>query len=128
MILPTIFFNFRATCKGKAIPDDHVALLFFEAIDKILSKKKNALIGVHCTYGLNRTGYMICRYLIQKKGWKPQKAIEAFNEARGHSMERENYIKDLKKATWNDDLHLLQQNGGQGEKSGGKIEEQSPFC
>ena len=69
------FLNFRATCKGKAIPDDHVALLFFEAIDKILSKKKNALIGVHCTYGVNRTGYMICRYLIQKMGWNPQKAI-----------------------------------------------------
>ena len=43
-------------------------------------------------------------------------------------MERENYIKDLKKATWNDDLHLLQQNGGEGELLSGKIEEQSPFC
>ena len=36
----------------------------------------DALIGVHCTHGLNRTGYMVCRYLIQKLKWDPQKAID----------------------------------------------------
>ena len=36
----------------------------------------DSLIGVHCTHGLNRTGYMICRYLIQKLKWEPKKAID----------------------------------------------------
>ena len=55
--------------------------------------------------------------------------IDTFNEARGHSIERENYIKDLNKANWNDNLRLLQQNGGEDEiLVGGKIEEPSPFC
>ena len=50
-------------------------------------------------------------------------------QARGHSIERENYIKDLNKANWNDNLRLLQQNGGEDEiLVGGKIEEPSPFC
>nr|XP_058917986.1 RNA/RNP complex-1-interacting phosphatase-like [Kogia breviceps] len=34
------------------------------------------LIGVHCTHGLNRTGYLICRYLIDVEGMWPDDAIE----------------------------------------------------
>ena len=37
----------------------------------------DALIGVHCTHGVNRTGYLICRYLIEKLDWDPQKAIDS---------------------------------------------------
>jgi atypical dual specificity phosphatase len=25
-------------------------------------------LGVHCTHGLNRTGYLICRYMVEKLG------------------------------------------------------------
>ncbi|XP_061655167.1 uncharacterized protein LOC133489907 isoform X6 [Phyllopteryx taeniolatus] len=48
-------------------PDLHHALL--PAADK--------LIGVHCTHGLNRTGYMICRYLIDVDGMDPAEAIKS---------------------------------------------------
>ncbi|KAK2501706.1 hypothetical protein MC885_007411, partial [Smutsia gigantea] len=34
------------------------------------------LIGVHCTNGINRTGYLICRYLIDVEGWDPDTAIQ----------------------------------------------------
>lgn len=34
------------------------------------------LIGVHCTHGLNRTGYLICRYLIDVDEMDPEEAIE----------------------------------------------------
>ena len=52
----------------------------------MLAKNPKALIGVHCLYGLNRTGYMICRYLIEMKGWAPKDAIDAFEDARGETM------------------------------------------
>ncbi|XP_058279726.1 RNA/RNP complex-1-interacting phosphatase isoform X3 [Hirundo rustica] len=55
------------------------------------------LIGVHCTHGLNRTGYLVCRYLIDVEGMEPNAAIELFNESRGHPIERANYIQDLQK-------------------------------
>ena len=35
----------------------------------------DALIGLHCTHGVNRTGYLICRYLIEKLKWNPDDAI-----------------------------------------------------
>lgn len=34
------------------------------------------LIGVHCTHGLNRTGYLICRYLIDVDGMEPAAAVQ----------------------------------------------------
>ena len=43
---------------------------------KEYSNISDALIGVHCTHGVNRTGYLICRYLIEKLDWDPQKAID----------------------------------------------------
>ena len=39
----------------------------------------DGLIGVHCTHGVNRTGYLICRYLIERLKWKPEDAILGIN-------------------------------------------------
>ena len=44
--------------------------------------------------------------MIQKLNVQPQNAINAFNEARGHGMERQNYIDDLLSANWNDDVFI----------------------
>jgi len=54
------------------------------------------LVGVHCTHGLNRTGYMICRYMIDELRYSAQEAIEMFESCRGHPMER--YKKSLEEA------------------------------
>lgn len=33
------------------------------------------LIGVHCTHGLNRSGFLVCRYMIEEMGKPPLDAI-----------------------------------------------------
>ena len=64
----------------------------------------DALIGVHCTHGVNRTGYLICRYLIQKLKWDPEEAIQKFAEYRGHPIERPNYLESLKNLPKNESM------------------------
>lgn len=83
--------------EGHAVPSATVQQTFFEAVDKFLyhNAHNERLIGVHCTHGLNRTGYLVCRYMIDRMHFQPQAAIDAFNDARGHSIERENYLDDL---------------------------------
>ncbi|XP_011310881.1 RNA/RNP complex-1-interacting phosphatase [Fopius arisanus] len=82
---------------GHQVPSESCVLLFFKAMDSFLSTaQSDEVIGVHCTHGLNRTGYLICRYLIQQLGWKADDAIEAFEEARGHKIERQAYVDHLK--------------------------------
>lgn len=84
---------------GHQVPDDETILKFKSAVNGFLKENKDndKLIGVHCTHGLNRTGYLICRYLIDVEGMRPDDAIDLFNRCRGHCLERQNYIEDLQK-------------------------------
>ncbi|XP_062988931.1 uncharacterized protein LOC134402925 [Elgaria multicarinata webbii] len=83
---------------GLEVPDDPTILQFKKWVRKFLweNAENDKLIGVHCTNGINRTGYLICRYLIDVEGWDPETAIQAFGEARGHHMDGNIYLTDLK--------------------------------
>ncbi|XP_054838467.1 uncharacterized protein LOC129331866 isoform X2 [Eublepharis macularius] len=83
---------------GLEVPDDPTILQFKKWVRKFLweNAENEKLIGVHCTNGINRTGYLICRYLIDVEGWDPETAIQVFGEARGHHMDGSRYLTDLK--------------------------------
>ncbi|CAF0722840.1 unnamed protein product [Adineta steineri] len=68
---------------------------FFRVVNSFLhdNQHNDKLIGIHCTHGINRSGYFIVRYLIEILGLQPNDAIAAFNRARGHQIEK--YIDDL---------------------------------
>ncbi|KAM4532061.1 RNA/RNP complex-1-interacting phosphatase-like [Fundulus diaphanus] len=82
---------------GHEVPSDATILSFKRAVHRFLqdNKDNDKLIGVHCTHGLNRTGYLICRYLIDVEGMDPAEAVHLFNSSRGHTIERQNYLEDL---------------------------------
>jgi len=54
------------------------------------------IVLVHCTHGLNRTGYFICNYLITALGYHGQGAIDMFERARGHTMKYEKCKRALR--------------------------------
>ncbi|KAM4538939.1 RNA/RNP complex-1-interacting phosphatase-like isoform 2-T3 [Odontesthes bonariensis] len=87
--------------EGHQIPSDALILSFKRAVRRFLKENQDndKLIGVHCTHGLNRTGYLVCRYLIDVDGLHPLAALELFNSCRGHCIERQNYLHDLRRAT-----------------------------
>lgn len=82
---------------GHVVPADNIIYRFFDVVEKFKKRttNKDVVIGVHCTHGVNRTGYIVCRYMIERLGFDPTEAMKAFNEARGHKIERKNYIDDL---------------------------------
>ncbi|XP_053306480.1 uncharacterized protein LOC128468725 [Spea bombifrons] len=82
---------------GLKIPDDCTIHQFKRVVRRfILSNSDNdKLIGVHCTTGINRTGYLICRYLIDVDGWDPETSINVFAQCRSHPIEGSVYIDDL---------------------------------
>ncbi|XP_053677277.1 RNA/RNP complex-1-interacting phosphatase [Anopheles nili] len=83
---------------GRVVPPWKSVLRFIDVVNGYLKDPNydGKLVGVHCTHGLNRTGYFICAYLILELGYQPMEAIRLFNTKRGHQMERENYLKSLK--------------------------------
>ncbi|XP_061657973.1 RNA/RNP complex-1-interacting phosphatase [Syngnathoides biaculeatus] len=96
--LPASLGHVKVLTKGHVVPADNAIFAFKRAVRRFLRENadNDKLIGVHCTHGLNRTGYMICRYLIDVDGMDPDEAIQLFNSCRGHDMERSNYIDDLR--------------------------------
>lgn len=73
---------------------------FIKLVDRLRSKppeagSKDALIGVHCHYGFNRTGFFICSYLIEKEGYGVQQAIDEFGEHRQPGIRHEHFLDTL---------------------------------
>ncbi|XP_077354544.1 RNA/RNP complex-1-interacting phosphatase isoform X2 [Festucalex cinctus] len=95
--VPSSLRHVKIPTAGHVVPADDAILAFKRAVRRFLrdNRRNDKLIGVHCTHGLNRTGYLICRYLIDVDGMDPAEAIKLFNSCRGHDIERENYIHDL---------------------------------
>lgn len=73
---------------------------FINTIEEFLSRNgdNDLLIGVHCSNGVDRTGFFICNYLICKLGYSSHQALNVFESARGHPIERGLYIQALHKA------------------------------
>lgn len=86
-------------CEGRGtLPGDAKVKVFMDAVAEFSARYPDKLIGVHCTHGLNRTGYMICRYMMEKLSIPADTAISAFATARGHPIERPTYLDDLTNA------------------------------
>ncbi|EFX63987.1 hypothetical protein DAPPUDRAFT_118640 [Daphnia pulex] len=77
-------------CGGRGtIPFEAIVHRFFDVVDAFLlsAHSRGKVLMVHCTHGLNRTGYLVSRYLVERR---------AFNQARGHNIERHNYLAALR--------------------------------
>jgi len=89
---PTTVKHVKIEIQGQKNPSE----LKIQEFIKTVSESKG-FVGVHCTHGLNRTGYLVCCYLIEKKGFSVPKAISAFNRAREDEagFHKVDYINNL---------------------------------
>ncbi|KAL9124483.1 MAG: hypothetical protein Q9217_006190 [Psora testacea] len=62
---------------------------------KNVPTKHEPLIGVHCHYGFNRTGFFLCSYLIEKEGYGVQQAIDTFGAARPPGIRHAHFLDEL---------------------------------
>ena len=53
------------------------------------------LVGVHCHYGFNRTGFFICSYLIEKEKYGVQQALDEFQKQRPPGIRHDHFIDTL---------------------------------
>ncbi|KAG6795527.1 tyrosine-protein phosphatase F54C8.4 [Apis mellifera caucasica] len=84
--------------RGREVPSMDVVNRFFKTMDDFTSAcGEDDIVGVHCTHGVNRSGYLICRYLVQQLGWELENCLKAFETARGYPIDRKIYINALQK-------------------------------
>ena len=53
------------------------------------------MIGVHCHYGFNRTGFFVCCYLIEREHYGVQQAIDEFATHRPPGIRHEHFLDQL---------------------------------
>ena len=51
--------------------------------------------GVHCTHGFNRTGFLICSYLVEKMDWGIDAAVHTFALTRPPGIYKGGYLREL---------------------------------
>lgn len=88
---------YKCATVSKVVPDLGSIRRFIRLIDDILESTdiEDPLIVVHCHYGFNRTGFLICCYLIEKLGWSVQEAVDGYKMAKAPGIKHQHFIDAL---------------------------------
>uniref|UniRef100_A0A8D0D830 mRNA-capping enzyme n=1 Tax=Sander lucioperca TaxID=283035 RepID=A0A8D0D830_SANLU len=86
----------KLQCKGHGeCPSKETTSMFIRLCEHFVEKNPTELIGVHCTHGFNRTGFLMCAYLVEKMDWSIEAAVAAFSQARAPGIYKGEYLKEL---------------------------------
>lgn len=74
----------------------------FEAINAVAAaaaefwaRRPGDYIAIHCAYGFNRTGFVVCSYLCQECGLTVPEALESFAQARPPGVKHGKFVDEL---------------------------------
>lgn len=75
-----------------------------EAVDRVVAaaagiwrRRPDAFIAIHCAYGFNRTGFVLCAYLCQVLGMTVDEALAAFAAARPPGVRHTEFVQELRR-------------------------------
>ncbi|XP_035210837.1 mRNA-capping enzyme-like isoform X2 [Stegodyphus dumicola] len=86
----------KLQCRGHGeCPSVEQTTFFIEICQRFISRNPLEVIGVHCTHGFNRTGFLIIAYLIESLSWSVDAAVRCFSLARPPGIYKEDYIEEL---------------------------------
>ncbi|CAH8462854.1 unnamed protein product [Schistosoma intercalatum] len=87
----------KIECKGnEERPTSEQVNLFIQIVNQFLDNNTgNQKIGVHCTHGFNRTGFMIIAYLVEELNYGVDIAVQIFSDARPPGIYKADYLEDL---------------------------------
>lgn len=86
----------KLQCRGHGeTPSEEQTRSFIEIVDGFINDRPLDIIGVHCTHGFNRTGFLIVSYMVEKLDCSVEAALNAFAEARPPGIYKGDYIKEL---------------------------------
>lgn len=68
---------------------------FIKLVEDFLNLNPMSFIAVHCTHGFNRTGFLICSYLVEALDWSIDAAVEAYANVRPPGIYKQQYVDEL---------------------------------
>ncbi|KAF7378830.1 mRNA-capping enzyme [Vespula maculifrons] len=88
----------KLQCRGHGeTPSDEQTRFFVQVCKQFISHNPLEVIGVHCTHGFNRTGFLIISYLVEIDGTSVDAGLAEFAAVRPPGIYKVDYIKELYK-------------------------------
>ncbi|XP_069698204.1 mRNA-capping enzyme [Periplaneta americana] len=86
----------KLKCRGHGeTPSEEVAKAFFLICDEFIHQNPLEIIGVHCTHGFNRTGFLIVSYLVAQMDCSVAAALNQFALVRPPGIYKGDYLEEL---------------------------------
>ncbi|XP_055586524.1 mRNA-capping enzyme [Uranotaenia lowii] len=86
----------KLQCRGHGeTPSREQTNAFIELVDEFNRDHPVEIIGVHCTHGFNRTGFLIVSYMVERMDCSVEAALASFARARPPGIYKEDYIREL---------------------------------
>lgn len=86
----------RMPCQGYfAPPSEELTTDFIQRCARFIDQHPLELIGITCTHGFNRTGFLIVSYLVEKLDHSVDAAVELFAQARQPGIFKQDYLDEL---------------------------------
>ncbi|XP_019851710.1 PREDICTED: mRNA-capping enzyme-like isoform X1 [Amphimedon queenslandica] len=86
----------KITCEGHNVAPDVEKVKEFQMVcGEFFKDHPYGVVGVHCTHGFNRTGFLIVSYLIDVECWDLEAAVATFSVARPPGIYKEHYLHEL---------------------------------
>ena len=86
----------KLMCEGRdETPTPDQVGTFNRICTEFIDKNPNDLIAVHCTHGFNRTGFLICSFLVEVEDWSIEMAIQSFATSRPPGIYKQDYLNEL---------------------------------
>ncbi|XP_050362183.1 mRNA-capping enzyme [Nymphalis io] len=79
----------------KETPSEDQTQLFIDIVRANINANPDNLIGVHCTHGFNRTGFLIIAYLVLENNCGLLAAIQEFSRNRPPGIYKQDYLEEL---------------------------------
>ena len=88
------YYKFPTVSKQPPQADEVAA--FIDLVDRIRAERQQqGLIGVHCHYGFNRTGFFLVSNLVERLNMRVEAAIDLFERARPPGIRHSHFIDQL---------------------------------
>ncbi|RVE54673.1 hypothetical protein evm_000794 [Chilo suppressalis] len=86
----------KMQCRGHGeTPSADQTKLFIELVSRFLSKNPLEVIGVHCTHGFNRTGFLLVSYMVEQLDCSVEAALSEFARLRPPGIYKQDYLEEL---------------------------------
>ncbi|KAL3161159.1 hypothetical protein ABBQ38_009530 [Trebouxia sp. C0009 RCD-2024] len=80
---------------AKVFPDQSQVDEVIDLAEKYWAANPTQHIAIHCAYGFNRTGFVVCSYLVQALGMSVNEALAAFEQARPPGVKHQRFVNEL---------------------------------